>query len=285
MNPTTKELCYKVIRDLLSNLCTEDPTLITTLLICLKSEFKSVETSGSYLFKSLPLDRWQPTIADFEIGATWLLNFSFETPESSLARLIFSRLNWNFREGESTLFLDHDLHVRTACLIAEVITKHVPETVGVYGITESVRQVSNLVKGQSSAEQFTWWCWNMVTVLRLHCMDQSPEYRSHILRHPSEAMRIIPELEKLASVYQGVTEARPMALFLSIMCSQWGHSVPQICHKGFQQMLLLLQDLRQSKVIRCLQVIAPMFLECPESLSKCEAYDYIIVTEFKTFNY
>lgn len=257
---------------MLANLCTEQPALISPLLICLKNEFRSVEQSGAYLFKSLPLDRWQPTLVDFEIGATWLLNFSFETAESSLARTMFSRLNWNFREGGGELFLAHDLHIRTACLIAEVVTKHVPETVGVFGITESVRQVSNLVKGQSNAEQFTWWCWNMVTVLRLHCMDQSGEFRTRILHDPSEAMRIVPELERLASVFQGVTETRPMALFLALMCSQWGHSVPQICHKGFQQMLLLLQDFRQSKVIRCLQVVVPLFLECPESLCKCEPY-------------
>lgn len=259
-------------RDLLANLCTEHPPLISLLLVRLKTDFRSVEASSAYLFKALPLDRWSPAVADFEICATWLLNCGHDTAESALARIIFSRLNWNFREGGDRLFLDHELHVRTACLIAEVLTKHVPETVGAFGITESVRQVSNLVKGQSGAEQFTWWCWNMVTVLRLHCMDQSAEYRAHILRNPSEAMRIIPELERLGTVFGGVSEARPMALFLAVMCSQWGHSVPQICHKGFQQMVLLLQDLRQSKVIRCLQVVVPMFLECPESLSKCDAY-------------
>lgn len=236
----------------------------------LKNSFKIVDNGGVYLFKSLPLEHWHPMENDFEIAAAWLLNFGFETQESSLARTLFSRLNWRFDSTNNNLFLAHELHIRMACLITEVAAKHVPETVGVSGITESVRQVSNLVKGQSTKQQFTTWCWNMVTVLRLHCMDQSREFRIGIMRNPSDAFKLIHELESLQSIYQGVADARPIALYLSILCSQWGHSVPQFCHKGLDQLQLLLNDYRHSTVTRCLQLITPLFLECPESLSKCD---------------
>lgn len=270
VNEPTKESCYKIARDLLVVITSKYPTLISSILLTLKSSFKVVDSGGVYLFKSLPLDQWHPTQVDFEISATWLLNFGFETPESSLARTMFSRLNWNFTTDCSELFLSHDLHVRMACLIAEVAAKHVPETVGLSGISESVRQVSNLVKGQSTKQQFTTWCWNMVTVLRLHCLDQTRDHRIRIMQSPADAMRSIPELERLQSVHQGVADSRPIALYLSMLCTAWGHSVPQICHKGCQQMQLLISDYRHSIVIRCLQLIAPLFLDCPESLSKCD---------------
>lgn len=271
VNRLTKESCYKIARDLLVNITTKHTELISTLLYMLKDNFRTVEKYGPYLFKSLPLEKWQPSIEIFEIAAGWLLNFGFETAESAMARTIFSRLNWNF-DSDGDLFLSHDIHVRMACLIVEVSSKHVPETIGLTSITESVRQVSNLVKGQSPRQQFVAWCWNMVSVLRLHCFDQNTDFVKRTIRNPAEALRLIPEVERLQSIYQGVSENRPIALYLSMLLTLWGHSVPQICHKGFAQLQQLINDCRQSNVIRCLQLITPFFLECPESLSKCEKY-------------
>lgn len=193
------------------------------------------------------------------------------------------------------LFLPHDIHIRMACLIAEVSSKHVPEVVGSSGISESVRNVSNLVKGQTTRQQFTTWCWNMIALLRLHCMDQSTESIIQTLHNPSDIMKHIPELQQIQAIHQGVSDSRPIALYLSLLCSVWGHSVPQICHKGFMQMQSLLSDYRHSTVIRCIQLVVPLFLECPESLSNCDKYVnftnvitiYILMTEsfadFKRF--
>lgn len=235
----------------------------------LKDNFRTVEKYGPYLFKSLPLEKWKPSMEIFEIAALWLLNFGYETAESAMARTIFSRLNWNF-DPSGDLFLPHDIHVRMACLIVDVSSKHVPETIGLTSITESVRQVSNLVKGQSPRQQFVAWCWNMVSVLRLHCFDQNTEHIKRTIRNPAEALRLIPEVERLQSIYQGVSDNRPIAMYLSMLLTLWGHSVPQICHKGFAQLQQLINDCRHSNVIRCLQLITPFFLECPESLSKCD---------------
>lgn len=65
-------------------------------MIIIKDNFKMVDIGCVYLFKSLPLNQWHPTLIDFEIAAAWLLNFGYETQESLLARAIFSRLNWDF---------------------------------------------------------------------------------------------------------------------------------------------------------------------------------------------
>lgn len=271
MNAITKENCYKIVRDLLVNITTKHNELISTLLHILKENFKIVDKYGMYLFKSLPLEKWQPSMDIFETAASWLLNCNYETSESAMARTILSRLNWGFNKNNE-LFLPHDIHLRMASLIVEVSSKHVPETIGSAGITESVRQVSNLVKGQTPRQQFITWCWSMVSVLRLHCFDQNSDFVKRIVRNPAEALRLISEIERLPSIYQGVTDSRPIAIYLSVLVSLWGHSVPQICHKGFAQMQSLLYDYRHSTVIRCLQFVTPFFLECPESLSKCERY-------------
>lgn len=276
LNAITKDSCYKIARDLLVNITTKQTDLISGLLFMLKQNFRSVDKYATYLFKSLPLDQWHPPMDAFEIAASWLLNFGFETSESAMARTIFSRLNWNFDKKTNELFLPHEIHIRMACLIVEVSSKHVPETIGLSGISESVRQVSNLVKGQSPHQQFSTWCWNMVAVLRLHCFDQSSEFIRRAIRSPQDALRHVSEIERLLAIAAGVVDNRPLAVYLSILTTLWGHSVPQICHKGFSQMHQLLQDYRHSSVLRCLQLVTPFFLECPDSLSKCPAFQTIL---------
>lgn len=235
-----------------------------------------IDKYGTYLFKALPLDEWHPPLETFEISANWLLNYGIETRENAMARTIFSRLNWNFNKNTDELFLPYDIHVRMASLIVDVSTKHAPETIGSSGISESVRQMSNLVKGQTPHQQFTTWCWNMISVLRLHAFDQNSEFVRRAIRDPTYAVRFAQELERLPSIAQGVQENRPIAVYISILATQWGHSVPQICHKGFVQMQNLLNDYRYSTVIRCLQLVSPLFLDCPESLCKCTAFQAIL---------
>lgn len=275
-NAITKESCFKNVRDLLATITTKHTSLISSILVILKENFRYVERNATYLFKTLPLDQWQPPKEAFEIAATWLLNFSIESAENGMARMIFSRLNWNFNKYTGELFLPHEIHIRMACLLVEVSAKHAPETIGLTGISESVRQVSNLVKGQTPQQQFVTWCWNMVAVLRLHCFDQHGNAIRHIISHPQDAIRHVTEIERLLAVCQGVVDNRPLAVYLSILMTLWGHSVPQICHKGFAQMQNLLNDYRHSSVIRCLQLVTPFFLECPESLSKCQAFQSIL---------
>lgn len=230
------------------------------------------------MFKSLPLDEWRPPMETFEICANWLLNCGFESRESAMARTIFSRLNWNFDKLSGELFLPYEIHVRMASLIVDVSTKHVPETIGSSGISESVRQMSNLVKGQSPHQQFTMWCWNMISVLRLHTFDQNTNSIRRTIRNPADALRFVNELERLPSIAQGVSENRPIAVYISLLATLWGHSVPLICHKGFPHMQQLLNDYRYSTVIRCLQLVTPLFLDCPESLCKCQTFQTIVNT-------
>lgn len=128
INVITKDNCYKIVRDLLVNITSKHTELISSLLFLLKENFKSVDKYGTYLFKSLPLEVWRPSIDIFEICAKWLLQFGFETRESAMARTIFSRLNWNFDKATGELFLPYEIHVRMASLIVEVSSKHVPGT-------------------------------------------------------------------------------------------------------------------------------------------------------------
>lgn len=254
---------------MLVNLTLSYEDLMSSLLAQLKIRFHDCENI-KYLFKSLPLENWKPNMESFETLSNWLLHFDFKSDENMLARVIISHLNWSF-DCDGRLFLPHNIHVRMACLISHALTKHAPEVLGLSGISESVRQVSSLIDfSQSTKEQFCTWCWSIVSILRLHIMDQNVEQVKQTLRNPTEALMFVSELERIDLIYQGVTENRPLALYVAILVSLHGHSIPLICQKGFELMQRLLSDHRHAAVIRCLELIVPLFLETPETLGNSE---------------
>ncbi|XP_017041076.1 LOW QUALITY PROTEIN: ectopic P granules protein 5 homolog [Drosophila ficusphila] len=272
---STREICYKTARDMLANLM--DENLLGCLLVQLKMRYGDVD-QAAYLFKALPLENWHPSMDSFEVLSNWLLHFDYQSSESHLARLIISHLNWGL-DCEGRLFLPHNIHVRMAHLVNEALNKYSPEVIGASGISESVRQVSSLIDStQSSREQFTNWCWRMVSVLRLHLMDQGVESVKRTLQHPTEPLLFIPELERMEIIFQGVNENRPLALYVGMLVSLHGHSIPLICQHGFNLLQQLLLDHRHAATIRCLELIVPLFLETPETLANCESFQRLLIT-------
>lgn len=243
--------------------------LLDCLLVQLKARFSEIE-QAAYLFKALPLENWRPSMESFELLSNWLLHFDYQTSENQLARLIIGHLNWSF-DDEGRFYLPHNIHVRMACLVTEAITKHAPEVIGASAISESVRQVSSLIDStQSSRDQFTNWCWRMISMLRLHLMDQSTESVKRTLQHPTEPLLFVPDLKRLEMIWQGVSEQRPLALYVGILVSLHGHSIPVICQHGFDLLQQLISDHRHAAVIRSLELIIPLFLETPDTLANCE---------------
>lgn len=63
-----------------------------------------------------------------------------------------------------------------------------------------------------------------------------------------------------------------LALYVGMLVSLHGHSIPLICQHGFILLQQLLLDHRHAATIRCLELIVPLFLETPETLANCERF-------------
>lgn len=271
INENTREMCYKAARDVLVDLTQKYPNLFSVIMLDTKKYIQQNENI-LYLYKFLPLNKWQPSMKCYDTMADWLLHYDITSIESQLSRFIIGRLNWNGYADiqQQTPFLEHSIHVRMACVINEALTKHAPEVIGVSGISENVLQITNHVDfSQSSQEQFSSWCWSIISRLHLHLMDQSATQIKQTLQNPAQNMAAVPSLELITSIHQDVLEHRPLATYLALLISWHGHSIPWICQKGFDLMQCLIKDYRHAVVIRSLQLIIPLFLECPDVLSNC----------------
>ncbi|KMQ96888.1 ectopic p granules protein 5-like protein, partial [Lasius niger] len=281
LSEKTQESCSKDARSLLSNLTSKYPTLLSDILQKLKDNFVSVGKLSLYLFTELKIGMWTPQQQDMAILSTWLHQHPLTSSENHLARLIFAHLNWGLDTNDN-LYLPIDLHRQVALLIVELMMKYVPDTTMQTAslLAEGVKQVSSMVRPQNSEQAFSLWAWEMINRLRLHQLDRSESVCQNTILNPAEGLAYVPDMESnsvLEILAKGVREKQPIACYVSVLMTLWGHSVPLICVEGFGQLQTLQCYYKYEQVLVCLHRVVPLFLECPDSLLKNDKFVSLIV--------
>ncbi|KAJ8667148.1 hypothetical protein QAD02_008810 [Eretmocerus hayati] len=283
LSSRTQDSCSKDARSLLANLTSKYPSLLSDIVAKLKDNFGSVGKLSLYLFTELSINRWIPRDEDFRILAHWLHQFPLNSTESYLARLIISHLNWGFDNFEN-LYLPAELHRRTALLVVELAMKYIPEnspSQATFLITEGVKQVSSMVRTQTSEQAFSIWAWDTLTRLRLHQLEQSEAACQYAISNPAQAFVCVPDLDSdpaLGLLVEGLREKQPTACYAAVKMTMLGHSVPLICSKGFGLLQILQSYYKYEHVIVALSSLVPLFLECPESLLKNESFMSLVTS-------
>lgn len=137
-----------------------------------------------------------------------------------------------------------------------------------------------MIRPQNTEHVFSLWAWDMISKLRLHELDRTDELCYYALQNPSVAFAHIPDMESdqlLEILITGTREKQPIACYVATMMTLWGHSIPLICSKGFSQLEILLCHCKYEQLLICLHNIIPLFLECVDSLLKCDKFINIII--------
>ncbi|KAF9114192.1 Ectopic P granules protein 5 [Mortierella sp. AM989] len=85
-------------REILSSICDSYPEAIAFILRFIEINFKEVGDMAQYLFRGLPLEEWRITSDDFMMLKRLLEASHLNSPQSQLARYIFSSLPWNYED-------------------------------------------------------------------------------------------------------------------------------------------------------------------------------------------
>uniref|UniRef100_A0A6B2EIK6 Uncharacterized protein n=1 Tax=Phlebotomus kandelakii TaxID=1109342 RepID=A0A6B2EIK6_9DIPT len=250
---STKHDCSKIARDLITNLTDECPELISDIIL----QFQG-NTYGTYLLKRLPMEKWTPGPGVIDVLEQWLLESSLESCENGMARIVINNMNWGYGQ-DGRLFLQGALHTRMALIIYRAAVRNSSSSSNF--ITENVK---SLMTDKSTVTNFLTWCWKMISVLKLHAIDREAPWQ--VIYSPEAVLSEIPELEHVNEVWKGIKENRPLAIYLSILLTQRGHSIPQICTYSFWNIEVLFKSNDHVTALRCLQVVFPLFLASPESL-------------------
>lgn len=237
INESTQESCSKSTRILLTHITSKHPHLLSDILHLVKDNIEKMYHYSLYVYEELPLSIWVPTENDIKKITFLLLNHPASSNESCLARMILSRMNWAFSHDKD-LFLPRQLH----------------------------RQVGLLVAAAAEKEQgFYDWAWLMATRLKLHLNDLGvADFNS------------VPEIEQFDVINRGVRERQPLACFLSVLMTTWGHMIPLICKEGLSQLLVLQNNGKHDSVLFALSNIVPLFVHSQELLINLETYQNVL---------
>jgi len=256
---STRDICSKNCRDLLSNVCHEHPFLISTLLRVLSDRVQHIGKLSNYLFRELPFLLWRPTKDDMKLVTEWL-HRPAASLENLLARTVLTNLDW----GEGGLH--PHLHVSTAIAIVEAVSSLIPDLGQIsagYGIVStSMVTMTNLVR-QTPEQLFTEWGWEMLSRLHLHRMDRSPgEVRGMICGDRDVISQVMDfdlsrEVERVVA---GAVARQPLAAYCCIVLTQVGHVLPEVVGRGLDLVTCVQAAGRLDHVIELLLYIVPLFL-------------------------
>lgn len=136
-----------------------------------------------------------------------------------------------------------------------------------------------MARPQNNQQAFAVWAWQMISRLRLHRLDELESVCREAITSPAEAFSYLPDLDsdaELDIVIRGIREKQPIACFVSVLMTLWGHSIPLICSKGFEQLHILESYYKYEHILMALHHIVPLFLDCPDSLLKNESFSSLI---------
>ncbi|XP_035795714.1 ectopic P granules protein 5 homolog isoform X2 [Anopheles albimanus] len=121
-------------------------------------------------------------------------------------------------------------------------------------------------------DAFDRLCWEIVGKLRVHHLDQPQPHVMRVMHETDVTLRDVPAAELLPEIHAGINERRPIAVYAAMLVTTIGHWIPVFCQSGAQLLSEQLAGVSRKSVLRCLQLIVPLFHECPESLSSCEPF-------------
>lgn len=81
----------------------------------------------------------------------------------------------------------------------------------------------------------------------------------------------------ICTLLVGVREQVPIAVFVSLLMTTWGHLIPLICTEGLKQVLYLQYLQKHEAVLFVLYQIVPLFINCQECFINCEKLQEILM--------
>ena len=261
VSETTREANCRNCRDLLSSVCSKHPFLLSYMVQVLKLKIFDIGKLSSYLVQELPWNLMQPVSEDLSVLFNWLQS-PISGYENATARIVLSQFNWEFGH----LPIQH--HITTAITIIEVHTKFTERSDSQGIVNSSVNTINNLAMATlspcgSQEQQFTKWCWELLSRLRLHMMDRSlREYDALLSGNPEIFSDLLdfdlsPQIETVVNAAVG---KQPMACYGVLILTQVGHSLPEILERGLGFIKVILDYGRLDHVMELILYIIPILL-------------------------
>ncbi|ENN72840.1 hypothetical protein YQE_10520, partial [Dendroctonus ponderosae] len=101
-------------------------------------------------------------------------------------------------------------------------------------------------------------------------------------KHCATAILVLKAVDQEPSYLQvrnvaRVRDNQPLASFVAVLMTTWGHLVPLICSNGLKQLIVLQSHQKHEAVLFALYQIVPIFITCQECLINSNTFQDILV--------
>ncbi|GFU50166.1 ectopic P granules protein 5 homolog [Trichonephila clavipes] len=221
------------------------------------------------MFEELDVSVWVPKAEDIQLIQEWLLEMPLSSPKNFLARMLLSKMNWDF-SSEDQLVLPIQLHQEIAVLVLHAYMKFDSkgnEWSVSNGLTQML-QFATFGNFMREDEGFVPWAWSLLFSLKLHALDKKFPMWIQIYDGLLKFDFLPDPFEELwlQSLLKGYEEKHPAACYLFLVMTNIGHDVRHLMVEGLLCLTALIERRQYLAAIHSLYYILPFFVKNVEEL-------------------
>ncbi|GFU39340.1 ectopic P granules protein 5 homolog [Nephila pilipes] len=250
------------------------PHLLSALLKEVETNKDEAVNFSLYMFEEFDLSAWLPEAENIRLIREWLLETPLSSPKNFLARMLLSKMNWDFL-SQDELVLPIQLHQETAVLVLQAYMKFDSKG-SEWSVSNGLDQMLNFATVGSFVrkdEAFVPWAWTLLFSLKLHALDKKFPFWGEIYDGFINVNFLPDPFEELwlQSLLKGYEEKHPAACYLFLVMTNIGHNVHRLMVEGLQCLTALIESRQYLAAIHSLYYILPFFAKnIEELLSKPE---------------
>ncbi|XP_028402357.1 ectopic P granules protein 5 homolog [Dendronephthya gigantea] len=295
LNSGAPDFLPKTGKDLLGSICQRHAFVMSLLLERVEATLDSVREECVGLFQALPVETWRPKVRDVYTIRNWLLHSAVESSEHQLSRYLLTNINWQYQALDSdTLYLPQCIHRAIAILLVETCALRLSNRPGgievdvfkeTPGILEQVTQVAThpyqRILQHFTDQELYKWLWEVVMFLHLHQVECPPTVmeftntastsnaeqsvtssydKSEFFKNLSKPEPLdLDTDEALVNVLTSANKDGPLACFVALQLSTYGHDPHKISDVGLTYMSVILDEGHVFPTCRIIENTVPTF--------------------------
>uniref|UniRef100_A0A182N119 Uncharacterized protein n=1 Tax=Anopheles dirus TaxID=7168 RepID=A0A182N119_9DIPT len=261
---TNAPVCIELILEQVHLILERNSFVLSTLLQTLLSDSAAAnawQATGTRLLdvfsnRTKLLLHWHPTEPDIDVLLSMLLNYTRTHIYHKLALGLLMYINYGETRPNAPELARH-VQKRIAYCVVVAFRKNQPAT-----------KPDPAGPDHTELESYRERCLFVLLQLRVHALDQSLD--------PAPELRTVPSVDELTELRAAIDVRCPVACVAALLTTTVGHWVPVFHQDGLALLEHLLDQQLDTVVVRALELISLLFVECPQALGASERFTALL---------
>ncbi|RWS06065.1 ectopic P granules protein 5-like protein [Dinothrombium tinctorium] len=267
---TVNDKMVKTCTELFAELSLQHPFFVSALIIKIRDS-NCFNAQCIDLFEKMPLHLWIPEEHILHLLGDWLAKSALSTIFNRLSRLIISKMNWGLTCDQSALFFGIKYHRMMAIILYEAMFEQLKtqENLDLWNCCVfrgfDLNSLIYCAKSESK-KHFVEFCWRICLILKLHLHNQPNwkkiPYVDFNEEKDENKFYPLPNINTdcdLLPIFKGLEIKNPLALYLTLMMTETGHSLSSY-NANLELLTTLINEKNYIPALDVLQWFIPFYI-------------------------